>query len=104
MNPVINDTKWKELRTAMCALPDAPQWRNKIVGTGYESPWDGEWFYHFGEGGYADVEWVEIKVSSTTQQEAVLAALREIHLPGHRTDDGFRVYGYLKPGESVDYI
>lgn len=104
MNPVMNDTKWEELRTAMCVLPDAPRWRNRIVDTGYESPWNGEWFHHFLEGGYADVEWVEIKVSSPMQEAVVLAALREIHLPGHRTDHGFKIYGYLKPGQSLDYI
>jgi len=104
MNPVMNNTKWEELRTAMLALPDAPQWRSRIVGTGYESGWDGEWFYHFRDGGYSDLEWVEVKVSSPAQEEAVLAALRAIHLPGHRTGDGFKIYGYLKPGQSMDYF
>ncbi|WP_205200289.1 DUF6678 family protein [Burkholderia sp. Cy-637] len=104
MNPMMNDTKWEELRAAMHALSDAPQWRNKIVGTGYVSPWDGEWFHHFRNGGYADLEWVEIKVNSLSQEQAVLAALKAIHLPGHRTDVGFKIYGHLKPGQFIDYV
>lgn len=81
MNPAMNDTQWEELRMAMLALADSPRWRNRIVDTGYESAWDGEWFYHFRDGGYSDLEWVEIKVNSPAQEEAVLAVLREIHAP-----------------------
>jgi hypothetical protein len=39
-----------------------------------------------------------------TQKANVLAALRRVHLPGHETDDGLKVYGYIKPGERLDYL
>lgn len=105
MVPVMNDTKWAELRAAMHALGDArPRWRTRIVGSGVESGWDREWFHHVGEGGYADIEWVEIGVANADQASIVLAALRAIHLPGVRTDAGFKVFGYLPVGQACDYL
>jgi hypothetical protein len=80
-----------------------PRWRTKDVN-GYVSPWDGEWFYQFREGGYSTIEWVEIETSSADQDMAVLESLREIHLPGHRIDQGFRVYGYAQAGVTVDWL
>lgn len=104
MFPVMNDTKWDELRLAMYNLGDLrPRWRTKEVN-GYVCHWDGEWFYHFREGGYSTIEWVEIETSSADQDAAVLELLREIHLPGHRTDQGFRVYGYVQDGAAVDWL
>lgn len=80
-----------------------PDWRAKDVSS-HISPWDGEWFYHFREGSYESIEWVEIRVISPEQDAAVLASLREVHLPGHRIEQGFRVYGYARDGASVGYI
>lgn len=105
MNPLMNNTKWDELRLAMYGLDDlSPQWRTRDTDSGYVCRWDGEWFYHFREGGYEFIEWVEIKVTSPEQGAAVLAALKKIHLPGHRTDDGFRIYGYVSGDNVIDYI
>jgi hypothetical protein len=98
VHPVMNDTKWDELRLAMYSLGEHhPRWRTKDV-SGYLSPWDSEWYYHFREGGYATIEWVEICVNSPAQEVAVLSALRAVHVPGERLEHGFRVYGYATPG------
>lgn len=103
--PVMNNSKWEELRLAMYSLDELhPQWRTKDVETDFVSNWDGEWFDHFRVGGYACIEWVDIRVTSAEQQTAVFDALRAIHVPGRQTDDGFRVFGYVQPGEQVDYI
>jgi hypothetical protein len=100
----MNDTKWDELRLAMYNLGElGPDWRTKDV-SGYLSSWDGDWFYHFREGGYASIEWVDIRVSSPEQEVAVLALLQRIHLPGHRVEAGFRIYGYAQDGVGIDYI
>ena len=100
----MNNTKWDELRLAMYNLGDLrPRWRTKDV-SGYLSPWDGEWFYHFRDGGYVSIEWVEIQVISPEQDAAVLALLRKIHLPGHRIEQGFRIYGYGQDGVAIDYV
>jgi hypothetical protein len=100
----MNDTKWEELRLAMYNLgPSSPRWRAKDL-SGYTSPWDGEWFYHFRNGGYVSIEWVEIQVSSVDQDAVVLALLKAIHLPGVRIERGFRIYGYTSDGVAVDYL
>jgi hypothetical protein len=104
MVPLMNNTKWDELRLAMYNLEDSsPRWRTKDLN-GHICPWDGEWFYHFRNGGYSTIEWVEISTSSDEQNIAVYELLRQIHLPGHRIENGFRVYGYMPSGEPVDYI
>jgi len=101
---LMNNTKWEELRSAMFGLGDLrPHWRSKDV-SGHVSSWDGEWFYHFREGGYGSIEWVEIRVLSADQDAAVLTRLRSIHLPGHRIEQGFRIYGYASDGVAIDYV
>ncbi len=105
MYPVMNNTKWHELRAAMLELEKpSPQWRTRILGTGFESGWDPEWFYHFSEGGYDDLEWVEIRPATVEQSPMLLAALREIHLPGTQTALGFKVFGHLPEGMPCDYL
>ena len=100
----MNNTKWDEIRLAMYSLDGPhPRWRTKDI-SGYLSEWDGEWYYHFREGGYECIEWLEIRVMSPEQDTAVLAALRAIHVPGHRTADGFRINGYANSGNGIDYI
>jgi hypothetical protein len=101
MIPLMNNTKWDELRLAMYNLADpGTRWRTKDV-SGYISSWDAEWFYHFRNGGYGSIEWVEIRVLLADQDAAVLALLRQIHLPGHRIDQGFRIYGYAREGVAI---
>lgn len=100
----MNDTKWDELRLAMYGLGElSPAWRAKDL-SGYLSPWDREWFYHFRSGGYGSIEWVEVRVASPAQDVAVLARLCEVHVPGKRVEQGFRVYGYVAPGTSLGYL
>jgi hypothetical protein len=100
----MNNTKWNELRLAMYNLGDLrPLWRTLDV-SGYVSSWDGEWFYHFREGGYSSIEWVEIQVESADQDAAVSELLKQIHVPGHRIEKGFRIYGYARDGHTVNYI
>jgi hypothetical protein len=102
---LMNNTKWEEVRLAMYGLGAlAPAWRICNVETGYISPWDREWFYHFSAGGYDVVEWLEVRVTSREQDAAVLAALASIHVPGERIDGGFRVYGYVPLGKPVEYL
>ena len=102
--PVMNDTKWDELRLAMWNLPEgAPQWRTKDLENDVVSRWDREWFYHFRECGYSTIEWVEIRCNSPAQSAAVNHHLAQIHVPVEITDNVFKVYGFIVPGESVDY-
>ena len=102
--PVMNDTKWWELRNAMLETEDTPRWRTRCIDNGYISGWDMEWCYHFTEGGFKDIEWLEIEITSQSQRTLVLRILRYIHVPGEVVDVGFRVYGYVLLGENVQYI
>ena len=105
MNPLMNDTKWDEVRLAMYQLGHfSPQWRVLDVETGYLSEWDGDWFYHFQAGGYKTIEWVEVSVSSRAQFEAVRDALETVHVPGEQTERWFKVMGYARNGVAVDYL
>jgi hypothetical protein len=78
-------------------------WRTKDL-SGYLSPWDGEWFYHFRDDDYESIEWVEIRTTSPEQDAAVLTLIKKIHLPGHRIDQGCRIYGWIPAGFAIDYI
>jgi hypothetical protein len=104
VNPVLNDTKWNEIREAMMSVEPLPRWRNRIMHTGYVSPWDREWVHHFKIGGYADVEWVEIAADSPAHGDAILSKLRAIHVPGEATEVGFRILGWVAPGQACDWL
>lgn len=104
MTPLMNNTKWDELRLAMYDLGEfSPLWRTKDL-SGYLCDWDSEWFHHFRTSTYETIEWVEIQALSVEQDAAVLRRLQEIHLPGHRIEQGFRIYGYAAPGSAIAYI
>ncbi|KKD60398.1 hypothetical protein RN22_11030 [Grimontia sp. AD028] len=101
----MNNTKWRELRKVMSGLGTAsPQWKVKILSTGYQSNWDGDWCYHFADDNYSDIEWVEIKVDGESQRSLVLNALKNVHVAGSVTEDGYRIYGYVSDFSSVDYL
>ena len=103
--PVMNDKKWEELRLAMYELGElTPAWRIRNIESGSVGQWDKEWFYHFRDGGYKSIEWVEIKTLSPEQEVAVLEALSSIHVPGERISEGYRVYGHVQIGKNVDYL
>lgn len=105
MLSVMNNTKWEELCSEMYELKaSSPQWRTKDLTTGYLSPWDGDWFYHFREGGFDSIEWVELKIDSTAQYEIVLGILKQINLPGSKSESGFKIYGYVPMSQYVECI
>jgi hypothetical protein len=103
--PLLNDTKWDELRLAMYALgQQAPDFRVREIGADLPGPWDGEWYYHFRQGGYRSIEQVELRLRDSAHRGAITAAIERIGLPGTCTDAGFVVYGYAAPGTPVEYI
>jgi len=105
LNPVMNSTKWEELRLAMYELGElSPRWR--VLDLEQEKPtaWDGDWFYHFRNGQYKYRQWVEIEIKSDEQYEAVFKKLAQIRVPGEEFETGFRIFGYAKLGEFVDFI
>ena len=100
---VMNNTKWEELRLAMYGIETVTRYRCMIT-TGYYSDADAEWFYHFRDGGYDDIQYVDIFADGEGHREEIRSALKTIHVPGEETKDGFRVYGYALPGQTLDYL
>ncbi len=94
----VNHAKWDELCLAMYSLTPPPVW-STLSTNGYQSPPDREWFYHFKAGRYDDILHVDIHVETSEQRHLVHSALRRIHVPG-----GFRIFGYLRPGQFADFI
>ncbi|MGQ3214773.1 DUF6678 family protein [Shinella sp.] len=103
LHPVMNNTKWDELRLAMYGLGSLTYFRAKDMN-GYYSPPDAEWFHHFRTGGYETMVYVDIIAKDATHREAIRAALKRVHVPGDETELGFRVFGYTERGQAVDYI
>ena len=102
--PVMNNTKWEEIREAMYNSPTHIQWRTKDIETGYISTWDAEWYYHFRLGDYKYIEWLEIKAETDELRKDLLDILQKIHVPGKVLEDVIRVYGYVDTESYVDYI
>ena len=104
MSPVMNNTKWEELRLGMIGLgTQSPRFRVRNLHSGYVSAWDGEWFHHF-YGHHEEDEWVEISVTSAAQHEAVLRVISSVHVPGVTTETGFKIFGYVPRGTHVEYL
>lgn len=104
MTPLMNNTKWNEVRIGMYGLGElSPRFRVRNLNSGHVSDWDGEWFYHF-VGRHEEDEWVEVAVTSAVQREAVLSILRAVGVPCVATEAGFKIFGYAPLGISVQYL
>ncbi len=103
LNPAMNNTRWDELRLAMYAIAPPPSW-STLSTNGYRSPPDREWFYHFRDGGYESILYVDIQVDTPIQRELVRSALRKVHVPGEELPEGFRVFGYLQDGQAAAFL
>jgi hypothetical protein len=80
LHPVMNNTKWRELRAAMYAIEPATTYRTMSIN-GYYSIADSEWFYHFQQGGYDDIRFVDIFANNALHRQQIASALKTIHLP-----------------------
>ncbi|WP_319003335.1 DUF6678 family protein [Dickeya zeae] len=99
----MNNTKWNEIRCAMLNTASPPLWKTTTLN-GYESAPDSEWFYHFSEGGYSDIQYLDILTSSPEQHAVIGEILRAIHLPGIETPTGYRIFGYTDSAFFVSYL
>jgi hypothetical protein len=103
--PIMNNTKWDELRLAMDNLGGMrPRLRTKDVENGYTSNWDREWFHHFRIGGYKTIEWVEVFFDSDIQRTNVTEILELLHIPVEITDKCFRIYGYIDDTDKINIL
>lgn len=101
-NAVLNYTKWEEIRIAMYSYKNQLRWRTKDVNNGYISNWDAEWYYHFRNGGYESIEWLEIQVKNEEEKKDVIYLLKKIKVPGEIVENSIFVFGYTDG--FVDYL
>ena len=98
LHPVLNQTKWAELRSEMLAAPheQSPKFRSRSVfaPSGFFTDWDGEFYYHIHP--VADLEWIELQATS---QDWIKVALRRHHIPYSLEAGVVRVWGYTRPGK-----
>jgi hypothetical protein len=83
LHPVMNATKWRELRDAMCAVGSVTTYRIMRI-SGYCSSPDAEWFYHFQEGGYEDIRYVDIFATDQSHREEVGSTLKKFICRGRK--------------------
>lgn len=102
LHPVMNNTKWEELRLSMYESDNSIKWRVKNID-GDISNWDAEWFYHFKLGGYETIEWLEIQVDDENVKTEVINKLKRIHVPGEIKGNSIFVYGYARD-KFLNYI
>ncbi|WP_211231730.1 DUF6678 family protein [Ottowia thiooxydans] len=96
--PVLNRTKWAELRTEMlgASAEQSPRFRVRGVFSpeGFRADWEGEFYYHLHP---VDViEWIELKAAS---DEWLRTALRRHSIPFSIESGVVRVWGYTRPGK-----
>jgi len=99
----MNNTKWNEIWLAMIAMESPPLWKITYLN-GHQSVVDGEWFYHFREGGYLDIQYLDVLTNSVEQHATVGNIFRLIHIPGIETATGYRIFGYAESVSNVDYL
>jgi hypothetical protein len=100
--PILNNTKWAELRSEMLAAPrdQAPRFRARSVFAppDFCTEWEGEFHYHMHP--VADIEWLELKARS---QEWLQNTLRGHNIPFSVEDGTVRVWGYTRPGRQPEW-
>lgn len=79
-----------------------PLWKVTYLN-GYESAVNREWYYHFREGGYSDIHYLDVLINSA-EYALVSSILRDIHLPGFETSTGYRIQGYADSASYVSYL
>ncbi len=113
LHPVLNYTKWNELRLAMHALPFHVSFRFKVLGMNWVTNWDADWLHHFRWGGDVtrksgvrflyvhdqsrnlyDIEWAELHFDEANIGQ-VLATLAGLSIPYEPSDNGLKVFGHI---------
>ncbi len=103
LQPLMNDTKWEELRLAMYDVRPAPRFV-QVTTAGQSYGPDREWFYHFREPPYRELLRVEIYADDAAHRLEIRPKLEAIHLPGKETSGGFVSVGDCEPGDVGDVI
>ena len=109
---VMNNSKWRRLVAVLEGFPVKCTFRRKDVRESMlkESRWDGD-FYHVFSGGWASIEWIEINarrgqlVPPDVDDRTIefRKALRDANIPYTIEDGETRVWGYTRPGQTLQW-
>lgn len=103
LHPVLNHSKWAELRSEMLAAPrvEHPRFRARSVFAppGFCSDWDSEFYYHIHP--VEELEWLELKTASPAWLHE---ALRRNSIPFSVEEGIVRVWGYTRPGLQPQWV
>ncbi|MGF2687284.1 DUF6678 family protein [Marinobacter sp. DUT-3] len=114
---VMSNTKWEKLRALMIEESDRrPVWRVRCLRDTreVEPQWDGDWYYHLPE--FKHIEWLEIspiqkerkgyllpdKVTDNT--DYFVGLLKSNNIPFSIEGESLRIWGYLRPGQAVEFV
>jgi hypothetical protein len=98
---LMNDTKWRELRSGLLALKFPPRLRVRdlLAPAGYVTPWDHYWYDHLMPS--VSLEWVELDLQSVPAREPILDVLRKVGVPYAEVEGNLRVHGYSRSSPSL---
>ena len=104
---LMNDTKWRELQSAMVGLrPAQPRYRVKSVQSSEPSGWERDWATHLGL--FKSIEWVDVDPIHRERRgklvpdlehdmtDQVTDLLGERSIPYEPHPDYIRIHGYRR--------
>ncbi len=115
LSGVLNDTKWRQLFRSLESKRLGLPFKRKDVrdSDDLNEHWDHDIYHVFGA--WENIEWLEIRAVVRIRQGALLppiekdftneliAAVTQAGVPYSKTEDGIKVWGYLRPGDSPEW-
>ncbi len=112
---IMNNTKWAELRELMLSLDKKPRYRVQCSNADsiHSEAWDRDWYYHLPP--YKAIEWLGIDPiiterrghllpdKLTNQLDAIVGKLSNKSIPYSMDNSRIRVWGYKRPGRTIDF-
>jgi hypothetical protein len=116
LSGVLNDTKWNELFELLKPMQGKLSFLRKDVRDSEVSvqTWDGDFYHNFGL--CENIEWLCISAQLSIHQGVLLSPKIEDYteelillvlksgIPFSRTEEGVKVWGYIRPGSSPVWV
>ena len=113
---VMNDTKWRRLLEALAPIQGVLEFRRKEVGQDESQleSWNSDIYYMMA--GWRSIEWLDISAQRSFRRGVLLApeindqtslllqTVRVADVPFSRQEYGIRIWGYLRPGVTPDWV
>jgi len=100
---VLNDTKWSKLLNCLEPYKDYLDFQRKDLDdlSPIDNKWNDDIYEIFGLS--QKIEWLNIHVFKTHESD-VLNSLREANIPLSKHGENYRVWGYVRQGESPEWL